>query len=325
METSQQNQSVPVKVLRFINVPSQGLMSKDIEDERPRPPCVPTALREVFACLRRGDTEATWEALDAVASAPEDHDYVTAARLFALMLDGEIDQALQLVKGLTDDELQNDEVAVSHAAVLLVSGSVDEALEKLEAVLKKQPLHGLGRYLWSLHRAQTGDLQQAHDKLMELCGDFSDHALARLQLGQVLMAAGDIARAGTLFEAAIDMAPRLVQAWERFAALLVLGGQPGEAMSLARRGLELHPGSRPLLEVLARAALAIGETGIALDATRLVLNKAQDDPVAFANHAVALSSDGQNEAAKVLLKDARERFPQDPGLRQLALEIDVAS
>ena len=96
-------------------------------------------------------------------------------------------------------------------------------------------------------------------------------------------------------------------------------------MLLAKRGLDKHPGSRPLLEVLARAALAIGETGIAVDATRLVLNKADDDPVAFANYAVALSSDGKNDQAKDLLKDARERFPQDPGLRQLALEIDVAS
>ncbi|MFH1807959.1 MAG: tetratricopeptide repeat protein [Pseudomonadota bacterium] len=313
-----------VIIKRFVDVPGRGLLRMAESEVPDPPPLVPEGVQDVYAALRRGDLEESAARMEGLELEGRDAHHLTGCRVFWLMLSGDLTEAHEFVGALDDEARSHDAVVAAHASILLVSGASAQAVKMLDGVLERHPRHELARYLSALHKAQNGDLQGAHDLLVGLCRDYPDHALARLQLGQVLMAAGDVARAGTLFEAAIDDSPRLAQAWERFAALLVLGGQPLEAMAVAKRGLAWHPSSRPLLEVLARSALSVGSVDIALDATRLVLATAGDDPVAFANHVVALTSSGQRDRAKELVLEARGLFPDDAGLSQLATEIDAA-
>lgn len=310
-----------VVIDRFLDVPGRGLVRVQAFEDHAPPPQVPDAVSAVFAALRQGDIAKAELAIEQADANGEHRQALFAARVFGLMLSGDISSAHMQLGQVPEPDREHESIRTARAAVLLVSGDSDEAARMLDQILQTEPRHELARYLYALWRAQNGELQIAHDVLVGLCRDYPDHALARLQLGQVLMAAGDIARAGTLFEAAIDQAPNLVQAWERFAALLVIGGQPQEAMIVAKRGLSEHPGSRSLLEVLARSALAIGASDIALDSTRLVLATALDDPVAHANHAVALTAAGQHRAALKVVEEAAQLFPDDDALQQLAIEI----
>lgn len=311
-----------VVIDRFLNVPGRGLIRVQHQDDQDPPPPRSAALDVVYSALRNGDIPRAEAAISELDQEGEDRRELFACRVFGMMLSGDISTAHMLLKEIDEGEQDDDSVLAARAAVLLVSGDSDDAARLLDKILEMHPRHELGRYLYSLWRAQSGELQIAHDVLVGLCRDYPDHALARLQLGQVLMAAGDIARAGTLFEAAIDQAPNLVQAWERFSALLVIGGQPQEAMMVAKRGLSEHPGSRSLLEVLARSALAIGASDIALDSTRLVLATALNDPVAHANHAVALTAAGQHPEALRIVREAAAKFPDDSSLQQLVAEIE---
>ncbi|MBN2360740.1 MAG: tetratricopeptide repeat protein [Deltaproteobacteria bacterium] len=314
-----------VTIDRFVLVPGKGLVRLAAADGSEPPPPVSDDLRPVYLALRHGDLARARSLLDALVPEPAELNHVAALRVFAQMLAGELTAAHDLALQLDEQAFAHNTVRSAYAAVLLVAGENEEAARLLEEVLNEDPRHEIARYVYALWRAQSGELQSAHDLLVSLCRDYPDHALARLQLGQVLMAAGDVARAGTLFEAAIDGAPMLAQGWERFASLLVVGGQPQEALLVAKRGLSWHPGSRPLLEILARSALAVGAFDIAVDATRLVLATCDDDPVAFANYAVALTAANRRDSALVTLRDAIGRFPNDDPLRQLKSEIEGAT
>lgn len=282
---------------------------------------MPSPLLEIHSALRQGDITAAETLLSAVPEEEAEEASYVACRILWKMFAGEIAEAHSMLAALDATTRTVADIRTAQAAVLMISRATDEATSILDEVLREQPRHEMGRYLSALWRAQSGELQSAHDLLLSLCSDFPDHALARLQLGQVLMAAGDVARAGTLFEAAIDTAPHLEQAWERFASLLSLGNQPQEALLVAKQGLNHHPQSRTLLEIFARSALTVGATDLALDSTRLVLATAGDDPVAHANYAVALTACGHRAEALTVVQEAKERFPNDVALRQLENEI----
>lgn len=314
-----------VTIDRFVSVPGKGLVRLVGAAGSEPPPPVSAELQPIYLALRHGDLARARSLIDALEPARNEINHITALRVFAQMLSGELTAAHDLALTLDESAFAHNTVRSAYAAVLLVAGENDEAARLLEEVLQEDSRHEIARYVYALWRAQCGELQSAHDLLVSLCRDYPDHALARLQLGQVLMAAGDVARAGTLFEAAIDGAPMLAQGWERFAALLVVGGQPQEALQVAKRGLSWHPGSRPLLEILARSALAVGAFDIAVDATRLVLVTCDDDPVAYANYAVALTAANRRETALTTLREAIARFPDDEPLQQLRGEIEGVS
>lgn len=319
------NGQVEANIVRLIDIPGRGVVCAPPPEAGDTPPQVPRALQEVYVSLRRGDLPLAEALMQDLELEEPDNFSLISCRIFWMMLAGDISSAHVLLGKLDAEADRFSSIRAARAAVLLITGKTDDASKLLNEVLDQEPQHELARYLLALWKAQSGDLQIAHDTLVGLCKDYPDHALARLQLGQVLMAAGDIARAGTLFESAIDSAPNLVQAFERFASLLVLGGQPQEAMGVAKRGLSLHPGSRSLLEVLARAALSMGAADVALDATRLVLVTAAGDPAAHANHAVALTAAGRRDAAMAAVKAASIKFPDDVSLKQLANEIEAVN
>lgn len=96
---------------------------------------------------------------------------------------------------MNPDKPDNDEL-LKRSLEAMQNGRDDEAMDLLQALLQRDPGHLYGRYLIAAQHAQMGLFDQAETGLRAVVAESPDFAIARFQLGQLLLLkdAGDEAR-----------------------------------------------------------------------------------------------------------------------------------
>jgi tetratricopeptide (TPR) repeat protein len=191
----------------------------------------------------------------------------------------------QLMEGLVDDATQTlgadrgaPEVALADAALALALGDVSHAERRVREALDKNP-NGLGEvYLHALVKVAEGQMQEAHALLCEVAKAAPSHAVARYQLGQLLLAQGDGARAGTAFEMAWDLSPTFVAPALALAEMLADSRQVGEALTLLANVCERAPTTLSPRLLQLRVLLDVGEYDSARDLAERLHETLPDEP-----------------------------------------------
>jgi predicted Zn-dependent protease len=231
-------------------------------------------LAEAELCLARGDTERArivageleGEPQGAAGELSDDEAGARGLAVRAHLMDGDMEAARALMGRARGD----DRLSLADAALALAEGDVALAKERAHAALARRPRGVAEHYTLALIHVALGEVDEAMAQLGRVAASVPEHAVARHQLGHLTLAAGDAARAGTLFEMAIQLAPSFIPPFLSLAEMLVDSRQYAEAMNLlgsvtARLPNALSPRLvqlRVLIEVGDRSAAAILAEGL---------------------------------------------------------------
>jgi tetratricopeptide (TPR) repeat protein len=203
------------------------------------------------------------EALARLAGLALDDVTARIVRTRAYLMDGRVDDARGAL-GARDD----DAVALGDAALALAEGDLERAERRVLQALQTSPKLVGPNYLLALVRVSRGDMQQGAELLSAVARAVPSHAVARFQLGQILFAQGDPARAGTLYEMAWDLEPTFVSPPLALCEMLVESRQYGEALAILERVCQAAPTSLPPRQMQLRILLELGERESALELGR---------------------------------------------------------
>lgn len=184
-------------------------------------------------------------------------------RTRAYLMDGRVDDARASL-GARDD----DSVALGDAALALAEGDMERAERRVLTAMQAAPGLVGPTYLLALVRVSRGDMHQGAELLSAVARAMPAHAVARFQLGQILYAQGDPARAGTLYEMAWDLEPTFVSPPLALCEMLVESRQYGEALGILERVCAAAPTSLPPRQMQLRILLELGERDAALELGR---------------------------------------------------------
>jgi tetratricopeptide (TPR) repeat protein len=204
------------------------------------------------------------------AGLPEATTRVMRAR--ALLMDGRVDDA-RTALGNRDD----DDVALGDAALALAEADLERAERRVQQAHAQQPRHIGPTYLQALVRVSRGDMQQGAELLTAVSRAVPTHAVARFQLGQILYAQGDPARAGTLYEMAWELQPSFVSPPLALCEMLVESRQYGEALYILERVSQVAPASLPPRQMQLRILVELGEREAALELGHRLHEQVPDD------------------------------------------------
>ncbi|MCP4502633.1 MAG: hypothetical protein GY822_22015 [Deltaproteobacteria bacterium] len=173
----------------------------------------------------------------------------------AHIMDGDLLAAAQVLKGLRNDE----RMCLTEACLCVGEGAVSRAREKINVAMGKNPMGVVEHYIHGLVCVAEGDYQRGIDELNRVSDSSQEHAVARHQLAQLVLATGDAARAGTLFEMAIELAPTFLPPTIALAELLSDSHQYGDAVRILSHAAEAAPQSVAPRLLMLRIYLEVGE------------------------------------------------------------------
>jgi tetratricopeptide (TPR) repeat protein len=314
-------QDPPREVLswRMRALTNQPLILLDDEEAHEPLTAEQGVLGEAELLLARGNLE---QANDAVAPLlPADGEDVDATSGAALgivvrgaLMGGDVDQA----KALIDPHRDSEHLAVADAAYSLALGQLARARTRIDVAMKRQPKGIAEVYTLALVRVAEGDMDVARELLTDVARSAPEHAVARHQLGQLVLATGDPARAGTLFEMAIELAPLFVPPALSLAEMLADSRQYGEAMQLLSDLCDAHPGLLAPRLLQLKILLSIGDldtAGTLADALRQAAPNVPDVELLWAESAFRR---GQNAEARDALLAL---VPGGGGMAEKALRL----
>jgi len=235
----------------------------------------------------------------------------------AALMEGDGDVAQKLLEKIGDDP----RLAKSQAAYALAVGDLPRASEKASAALQKNPQGLVEHYTMSLVRVAQGQMDLAREHLLQVARSAQDHAVARHQLGQLILAVGDPARAGTLFEMAMVIAPDFVPPALTLAEMLADSRQYAEAMNILTDVTERQPNLLTPRLLQLRILLDVGEVETAQSLAGALRQAAPNQPeVELMWAEVKLRRGELNAAAEVLspLLDNSDARTKERVLRLLA-------
>jgi tetratricopeptide (TPR) repeat protein len=246
-------------------------------------------LGEAELLLARGNLEQATEAVSPLLpNGDNDVDATSGAALGILirgaLMGGDVDKAKELIEPHRDSE----HLAVADAAFSLALGQLERARLRIDVAMKLRPKGIAEVYTLALVRVAEGDMDVARELLTDVARSAPEHAVARHQLGQLVLATGDPARAGTLFEMAIELAPLFVPPALSLAEMLADSRQYGEAMQLLSDLCDTHPGLLAPRLVQLRILLSIGDldtAGTLADALRQAAPNVPDVELLWAESA----------------------------------------
>ncbi len=214
----------------------------------------------------------------------------------AYLMDGRVDEA----RAVLGDAASRP--ALGDAALALAENDTDRA-ERRVAEARDRDVHDVGAaYLHALVRVARGDMQQGGELLSAVARAVPSHAVARFQLGQILFAQGDPARAGTLYEMAWELQPTFVSPPLALADMLVESRQYGEALGILERVSAASPASLPPRQLQLRILVEIGERAAAVDLGKTLHEQVPHDADTALLYADALIDAERTEEATALLK-----------------------
>lgn len=298
----------PVAVQRAVGIAGADVL-KRLDDESGPPPLAlpPGRLGEAEEHLGRADPGAALASVDD-PSVPEPARSAVAAR--AALMAGDIAAARAALGAGTLPEQ-----ALADAMVSLAEGNITRALDRLKANGENTVA---ARYAWALVKVAEGDILEAQAALIDVARSAAWHAVARYQLGQLLLATGDPARAGTLFEMASIIAPSFLAPSLTLAEMLADSRQYGEALSLIQSMTERAPDAHAPRVLQLRILLEVGERDAALVLAEMLRDKAPDDMDVALLFAEALVESERKAEASAVLEDVVSRAAVPSSIRQRA-------
>ncbi|HEU5458460.1 MAG TPA: tetratricopeptide repeat protein [Terracidiphilus sp.] len=172
----------------------------------------------------------------------------------ALRSIGESQRASQELK--IYQQLKKDEATRLAAAVdvtdgdkALHAGQVKEAVEHYRSAVEAQPQSANYHYKLAVALDRAGDLEGEQAQLEAAVKIDPKMAGAQKQLGYVLAQSGDTAGSIEHFKLAVQAAPGWVEAWINLAGELAQAGRFPEALTAAKKALELDPKNSLALEL----------------------------------------------------------------------------
>jgi len=199
----------------------------------------------------------------------------------------------------------------------------------------------LGRYpesrerLDSAHKADPNDVDAAlalaktelalghpfaTQELLEAAGKIAPQdariKLVQGSLEESLDRPGAQERAAVLYKKAIDLDPKLVEAYEALAQQALRVGRSDQAQALASDATQAAGDTAPVHNLQGTVLLALAQPQKAMNEFRAALDKAPNSLSARFNLAAALEAQNKSEAALAELEKIRAKVPSYPGLSQ---------
>ncbi len=242
-------------------------------------------------------------------------------RARAYLMDGRVDDARAAL-----GDRSRPEVALGDAALALAEADLDLAERRVRQAHLAMPNHVGPTYLEALVRVSRGDMQQGAALLTAVARAVPTHAVARFQLGQILYAQGDPARAGTLYEQAWELQPAFVSPPLALCDMLVESRQYGEALNILERVSAAAPSSLPPRQMQLRILVELGERDQALELGQRLHAQVPDDHDTTLLYADALIDGERADDAATLLATLLESPGLDAtqGLRARRLQARIA-
>ncbi len=273
---------------------------------------------EIERLLGEAQPQAALARLE-VAGLSESMTQVLRARAF--LMDGRVDDAREAL-----GDRNRVEVALGDAALALAEADLDRAERRVKEAHKATPGHVGPTYLQALVRVSRGDMVQGAELLTAVARAVPTHAVARFQLGQILFAQGDPARAGTLYEQAWELQPSFVSPPLALCDMLVESRQYGEALNILERVSVAAPTSLPPRQMQLRILVELGERDAALELGQRLHAQVPDDHDTTLLYADALIDGERADDAAALLATLLESPGLDAtqGLRAKRLQARIA-
>lgn len=253
--------------------------------------------------LGRGDTRGIRNLLGDLDASETDDDDLQNRRWHASYLAraASMDGDIALAKEILGEMRTHLDCAVADATVHLAEGKLDAANARIAAALEQRPEGLAEHYVLGLLRVAEGRIQEATNALEGVASSASDHAVARHQLGQILLNYGDNARAGTLFEMAIAIAPGFVPPALALADMMIQSRQFSDAMSVLSDAAEAAPHVVAPRVMQLRLLLDLGENEMAADLASGLRKVAPDSVEVLTLWARAMCFVGRGEEAIVVV------------------------
>jgi Flp pilus assembly protein TadD len=196
------------------------------------------------------------------------------------------------------------------------------AKQQFEAILDRQPGHGLAAFMLGFALHQAGRHHEAAEALARAESLAPDNPHPKTYRGLALLRLGRPAEAQRELEAALALAPGDPTALTGLAELKLAQGTPEEAEAILRKVLTGAPGVDAKL-LLGRALLASGRSGDAVAQLRRLAEEAPNRSDVLYLLAQALLRDGQQaEGRKALDRFAGQKTREE---RIRLLEVDVST
>lgn len=291
----------PVELHRAHSIPGGELLTHDFDHAGPELDVEPGLSGDVERALGRADAQAALELVQASSAASDVLRRSTQARV-ALMA-GSLDDA-RVALGPDRD---SDVYAVADVALSLAEGDVDRAERRLADAMFLKPRGVAEQHLRALVKAARGEISEAAESLNAVARAMPMHAVARFQLGQIVLATGDAARAGTLFEMASQLQPSFIAPVLALAELLFESRQYSEALNLAAKACDAVPEALAPRLLQLRVLLEVGERETALRMSTALYGRVSDDPELGVIHAEALAENERTDDARQILDEVASR------------------
>ena len=260
------------------------------------------------------------EALAAVELAGLDDDRRATLRARAFLMDGRIDEARAAL-----GDRDRPGVALGDAALALAETDLERAARRVREARAADPASVGAAYLDALVHVSRGEMATGAELLGAVARAAPTHAVARFQLGQILYAQGDPARAGTLYEMAWELQPSFVSPPLALADRLVESRQYGEALAVLERVCASAPAALAPRQLQLRILVELGEHDAALSLGRALREQVPDDAETTLLFADALVDSENVAEAKGLLDSFLQRPLEDiHALRGRRLQARIA-
>ncbi|MFZ9886679.1 MAG: tetratricopeptide repeat protein [Myxococcota bacterium] len=250
----------------------------------------------------------------------EDHAEACCVLARSHLMEGDTKAA----RALLEPHLDDARLALATAALYLSEGDLDRSRERLDVALDRRPKGLREHYLQALFHASSGDMHAAAAGLSRVAASSPTHAVARHQLGQLILADGDNARAGTLFEMSLELAPSFLPPALALAELLIDSRHYNDAMGTLAFAIEHSPQALAPRLLQLRVLLELGENATALNLARGLKQAAADHPEVVALWAEALLGCGKSGEAIEELERLIPRVPVEQRVRLLRTRGRIA-
>jgi Flp pilus assembly protein TadD len=196
------------------------------------------------------------------------------------------------------------------------------AKQQFEAILDRQPGHGLAAFMLGFALHQAGRHHEAAEALARAESLAPDNPHPKTYRGLALLRLGRPAEAQRELEAALALAPGDPVALTGLAELKLAQGHPQEAESILRKVLAAAPGVDAKL-LLARALLASGRSGDAVAQLQQVAQEAPNRSDVLYLLAQALLRDGRQDEGRTTLERFQEQKAREERIRLLEVTVST--
>jgi Flp pilus assembly protein TadD len=196
------------------------------------------------------------------------------------------------------------------------------AKRQFEAILDRQPGHGLAAFMLGFALHQAGRHHEAAEARARAEGLAPDNPHPKTYRGLALLRLGRPAEARRALETALALAPDDPTALTGLAELKLAEGHPEEAEPILRRVLAAAPGVEAQV-LLARALLASGRSGDAVTQLRQVAQEAPNRSDVLYLLAQALLRDGRQDDGRKTLERFQEQKAREERIRLLEVTVST--